>query len=208
MTFLEQNTVFDNISQRVLYSYQRHQPEFAPVLPEHLSPDERHDMRISQQELDAFFRTLYQFAYDHPDRFGLPLTEDIYIDEDDGKDRKQEVTKQIKKSRTKVVYATAKAKQLHGGTCGGRRPRAKEITHDIHVAQVYFCLERHDPELAEYWIGEDRLRAEGRDGDIPDAVIRPPGGAQLTVDFGGSYDARKLRTVHQNFSQHGRYQIW
>ena len=110
--------------------------------------------------------------------------------------------------RTKIMWATKKAKRLCGVLGSPRRPRAKEITHDIHVAQVYFHLLRHDPELAEHWVGEDELRAKGRAGDIPDAVIAAPGGEQIIIEFGGAYDARKVRAIHQSYAQYGRYQIW
>lgn len=110
--------------------------------------------------------------------------------------------------RTKIVWATAKAKRLLGASSSPRRPRAKEITHDIGVAQVYFHLLRHSPELAEHWTGEDELRAQGREGDIPDAVIAVPGGEQVIIEFGGAYDSRKVRAIHQSYAQYGRYQIW
>jgi len=110
--------------------------------------------------------------------------------------------------RTKIVWATARAKRLYGALGSPRKPRAKEITHDIHVAQVFFHLLRHQPELAEHWVGEDELRAQGRQGDIPDAVIAVPGGEQIIIEFGGAYDARKVRVIHQSYAQHGRYQIW
>jgi len=110
--------------------------------------------------------------------------------------------------RTKIVWATARAKRMYGALGNPRRPRAKEITHDIHVAQVFFHLLKREPELAEHWIGEDELRAQGREGDIPDAVIALPDGGQITVDFGGAYDARKVRAIHQSYAQYGRYQIW
>ena len=107
-----------------------------------------------------------------------------------------------------MIWASAEAKRTYGGCCGGRRPRPKEITHDIHVAQVFFLYRRRYPELAEHWVCEDQLRAEGRQDDIPDAVIRLPGGEEIIVEFGGSYDARKLRVMHIEYSSHGRYQIW
>lgn len=110
--------------------------------------------------------------------------------------------------RTKVLWATAKAKRLYGGLSGGRGPRAKEVTHDIHVAQVYFFLRRHFPENAEHWTGEDELRAQGREGDIPDALVSVPGEEPILIDFGGSYDARKLRAIHHSYAPQGRYQIW
>lgn len=110
--------------------------------------------------------------------------------------------------RTTVAWATTKAKQAQGALSRGRGPRAKEITHDIGVSQVYFHLCRHHPELAEHWIGEDELRAQGRTDDIPDAIIALPEGQHISIDFGGAYSARKLRTIHQNYAPQGRYQIW
>ena len=110
--------------------------------------------------------------------------------------------------RTKIVWATATAKRLYGALGTARRPRCREVSHDIGVAQVFFHFRRTKPELAEHWTGEDELRAKGREGDIPDAVIAVPGEEPIIVDFGGQYDARKLCTLHHAFSQHGRYQVW
>jgi hypothetical protein len=110
--------------------------------------------------------------------------------------------------RTRVVYATAKAKQGFGSLCGERKVRAKEISHDIGVAQCFFELRRTHPELTDHWVGEDQLRAEGREGDIPDAVVRIREGAEVIIEFGGAYDARKLRAIHANYATHGRYQVW
>ena len=110
--------------------------------------------------------------------------------------------------RTTVAWATTKAKQLHGALGRGRGPRAKEIAHDIGVSQTYFHLCRHHPELAQHWIGEDELRAKGRTDDIPDAILALPKGQHISIDFGGTYSARKLRTIHQNYAPQGRYQLW
>jgi hypothetical protein len=97
-------TAFENISQRVVFSHLRQLSDHGPVLPEGLSPSEQRDMRASQQELYGFFRAFYQCAYDHPEAFGLPLTEDVYVREGDGKETKNEVSKQIKKVRVKMAY--------------------------------------------------------------------------------------------------------
>ena len=91
----ESAPAFENISQRVVFSYQRQMAEFAPVLPESLSASEQDKMQASQKELDAFFRALYQCAYDQPATFGLPTTDDACVQEGDSKERKQEVTKHI-----------------------------------------------------------------------------------------------------------------
>jgi hypothetical protein len=100
----EQGTAFENVTQRVVFSYRRQLSEFVPVIPEHLSPSEQHDMHVSQKELDAFFCAFYECAYDHPEMFGLPLTEDVCVEEGDGKEKKQNVAKQIRKPRNKMAH--------------------------------------------------------------------------------------------------------
>ena len=96
--------VFENVSQRVVFSYQRQLSEFAPVIPEGLSPSEQHDMQTSQVELDGFFRAFYGCAYDRPEMFGLPLTEDVCVDKGDSKETKQDVARKIKRPRTKMAH--------------------------------------------------------------------------------------------------------
>lgn len=106
----------------------------------------------------------------------------------------------------RIVFATRKAKLELGGAARGRAPRAKEITHDLHVAEVFFRLRREKPEWALAWVPEDALRESGRTGDIPDAVICLSE-KEVIIDFGGSYAAEKLRRMHANFCR-TRYQIW
>jgi hypothetical protein len=101
---MDEQTVFENISQRVAFSYQRQLPEFAPVTSEHLPPSEQHDVHDSQQDLHRFFYAFYRCAYDHPGSFGLPLTKDVYVEEGDGKETKRDVAVKIKKPRTKMAY--------------------------------------------------------------------------------------------------------
>jgi len=103
MTSQGSNPAFENITQRVAFSYLRQMCEFAPVLPASLSPGEQDEMKLSQRELDAFFRALYRSAYEQPAAFGLPTADDISVAQGDGKEHKQAVTKQVKKARDKLV---------------------------------------------------------------------------------------------------------
>lgn len=103
--------------------------------------------------------------------------------------------------RTKIVWASNKARAKLDGCVGGREPRADEILHDIHVAELCQLLG------PENWTGEDELRGSGRSGDIPDALIALPEG-DVTIDFGGSYSAPKLREMHHAYAPHGSYQLW
>ena len=100
----EPGIVFENVSQRVVFSHLRQLSGHGPVLPEGLSPSEQHDMQASQQELYDFFHAFYGCAYDRPELFGLPVTEDICVEEGDTKERKQDVAKEIKKPRSKMAY--------------------------------------------------------------------------------------------------------
>ena len=100
----ELGKAFESISQRIVFSYQRQLSECAPVRPEGLSPSEQHEMQVSQQELAAFFRALYECVYDHPETFGLPLTQDVYMDEGDDKKTKQNIARKIKNPRVKMAH--------------------------------------------------------------------------------------------------------
>lgn len=105
---------------------------------------------------------------------------------------------------TLVATATKKAKQLAGGSIGGRPIRTREATHDIHCAAIYLGLRERHPELAECWLPEDALsHLEGR--KIPDAIIRcdPP----IVIEFVGSYSAKKLRGIHAELGVQ-RYQFY
>jgi hypothetical protein len=62
-------------------------------------------MRLSQQDLEAFFRAFYQRAYGRPEAFGLPTTEDVCVEQGATKEQKQVVTRTVKKARDKMVTA-------------------------------------------------------------------------------------------------------
>jgi hypothetical protein len=104
MTAQDANTAFENVTQRVVYSYLQQMPGRAPLLPEGLSLDERDKLR-GAQDLYAFFRALYQAAYDQPETFGLPTTEDVCVEPGAGKELKQAVARAVKKARDKIEAA-------------------------------------------------------------------------------------------------------
>jgi len=87
-------TVFRSISQRVVSPYQR---QLAATVPD--TADD------AQRDLRGFFEALYASLYDDPAAFGLPVTEDVYVDKGDGKDRKAKVAAQVKKVRVKLAHA-------------------------------------------------------------------------------------------------------
>jgi hypothetical protein len=94
-------SVFDNISQRVAYSYLRQLPHFTPA---NSYSDDNHNMQISQKELHDFFREFYQQVFDYQDLFGLPVKPDAYMIPGYSKEEKQAVAKQYKKPRVTIQY--------------------------------------------------------------------------------------------------------
>ena len=132
----EPDAPYANVSQTVVSSYLRQLPEFLPVLPEGLSAGERRELRGSQKELHAFFRALYQTAFDHPESFGLPLTEDVCMDEGTGKEAKQDVSRKIKKARDKMEHAIGFLQMIgQRGVLAGRRLHVGAQDYDPFFAK-------------------------------------------------------------------------
>ena len=104
METLETSPTFENISQRVVFSYIRQLTQFAPFFPEHLSPGDQHDMQRSQKELHNFFRAFFKHAYEVPELFGLPIKPDTLMIPGYTKEEKQAVSKQFKKPRVTMEH--------------------------------------------------------------------------------------------------------
>jgi hypothetical protein len=107
-------------------------PGFAPLLPQPLSPGEPNEMQASQQDLDAFFRAFYQCAYDRPETFGLPTSEDVCVKQGDSKEQKQAVTRAVKKARDKMM--TAVDYLYYVGQHGRRAARGLLVSQDDYAS--------------------------------------------------------------------------
>lgn len=110
---------------------------------------------------------------------------------------------------TRCVIASQTAGRHLGGV-GGRRPREKEQTHDIHVAAVFLALRSRFPEAVQYWVSEAKLlRSRGeRKEKLPDALLDCPWG-QRVIEFGGAYSKAKLEGFHEYCSENALpYEIW
>lgn len=115
---------------------------------------------------------------------------------------------------TRVVTATTLAKRRYGGFGKPYAPRADDLTHDIHMGQLWT---RYRGDLSDdlRWVGEDRLRSEGAErlgvfgGRVPDAVLRRPNDSEpaMIIEFGGAYAKPKLRQIHEAFRTHP-YTLW
>lgn len=112
--------------------------------------------------------------------------------------------------RVTVFVASKQAVYQYGGRgLGGLRQRL-QATHDLHQAAVYLHYLRADPALAEAWVGEDMLGKAGHGIKDPDALVMGRDGKpELVIEFGGRYDARRVRDFHKHCARFGlRYELW
>ncbi len=113
--------------------------------------------------------------------------------------------------RIVVYFVTRRGANQYGGRLRGKIKQELQATHDLGVAEVYLQLRARAPEVALRWTGEDTLRLTRKRQKIPDAVLRPsaPNARPLVIEFGGAYDARRVRSFHRDCSQRKlSYEIW
>jgi len=112
---------------------------------------------------------------------------------------------------TTVYIATARASGIYGGRARGELKKELQATHDLGVSAMYLRLLRTDPTTADSWIGEDVLRAFRLGQTTPDAALTDSPGAapKMFLEFGGTYDARRLRRFHEYCTKCATpYEIW
>jgi hypothetical protein len=67
-----------------------------------------------------------------------------------------------------------------------------------------------DPQAAEQWVGEDIAGGDQFGGNVPDAVLSDPqDGMRLAIEFGGAYNAERIRSFHHCCARRGLpYEVW
>jgi len=109
-----------------------------------------------------------------------------------------------------VWIATEKAAQIYGGVRRGELKNPTQATHDLGVAAVWLRLRHVAPQWATAWRGED-LMAQTRIGEkLPDAfIIDAQEQVAWVIEFGGGYDAERVRAFHEDCAQRGLpYHLW
>ena len=112
---------------------------------------------------------------------------------------------------TTVFIATEQAANLFGGRSRGRLKRSSQASHDLGLAAVYLHFRQTRPVEAAMWIGEDVLARYRQGQKIPDAVIAtaPENKPQLVIEFGGAYDADRVREFHLDSKKRKLpYELW
>lgn len=108
-----------------------------------------------------------------------------------------------------AYIATAAAAEMFGGKAGQFKNEA-QATHDLGVTQVWMHFDKHQPALAHAWRGEDVMASTRVGQKLPDAfVIDPSDEVKIVIEFGGAYNAQRLRDFHRDCEQRNLpYQIW
>lgn len=112
---------------------------------------------------------------------------------------------------TRVYTATAASCRLFGGSSRDELKASFQATHDLGVSQMYLQLLEAQPALAAQWIGEDMLAPYRIGQKLPDAVLAksPDARPSLVLEFGGSYDKRRLAAFHSDCQERGlKYEVW
>lgn len=129
---MESQKAFENVSQRVVNSYQRALAEFTPVMPEHLAQSGHDAMSASQKTLHDFFQAFYERVYQQPEIFGLPVAEDVSLGENVDQKTRQAKSRKIKKPLEAIEYGLDFLFLLgQQGTLAGQ---TVQLEHDAYAA--------------------------------------------------------------------------
>lgn len=109
--------------------------------------------------------------------------------------------------RVLCVTATDEGARGVAGVRAATPPADSEVTHDLHVAEVYLRMLDELPSRATTWTLETRL-PKGQGVKVPDAAVRD-GLDWTAIEFGGQYDRHKLEAFHDFCRSKGMgYELW
>lgn len=115
-----------------------------------------------------------------------------------------------KAPETTAVYLASPKTLGQLGGAGGKLPVLGQETHDLHVAEIYVKRLGDCPEDAAAWAGEEIFKTTRRGEKLPDAVLQDAAGRpRRVIEFGGDYDAERVRRFHDDCAQRGlAYELW
>lgn len=110
-----------------------------------------------------------------------------------------------------VVYtATRQLANRIGGFEGGI-PYRDQVSHDLHVTELYLRLLRSEPEAAHAWRGEELgKRDQAYAEKLPDAVlVDAEGRPYQAIEFGGRYAKARVRAFCDHcFARRLGFDLW
>ena len=99
-----------------------------------------------------------------------------------------------------IYVATRSAARLFGAFVDARRIKSCEVSHNLHLAEVFVRYLIGRPRMAAQWLGEAAFPKLGFDikgMKDPDAFLVAENGAiERIVEFAGSYSAEHLTRFH------------
>jgi hypothetical protein len=101
-------------------------------------------------------------------------------------------------SPTPVWRASTLAAARLGGTARSDVKNLCQVTHDLHVAQVYLGLLRDSDPRAAMWVGEDAVPPGLIRGFLPDALLLRRGRIERAIEFGGAYPPGRFARFHEH----------
>jgi hypothetical protein len=108
-------------------------------------------------------------------------------------------------------FAGKEALGIYGGCVTGRLSKLNQVSHDLHVGEVFLRFLEHDAARAAMWVSEDVLSEHRKKFEKqPDAVLHDEQGTpRLVVEFGGLYGPEKLRAFHADVDRRNLpYELW
>lgn len=112
---------------------------------------------------------------------------------------------------TRVFFAGPAAVRTYGGCMKGHLSNIAQVSHDLHVTEVYLGFLEREPEIAAAWVSEDELGESRKKFEKqPDAVLYGRDGKpRVAVEFGGLYGVDKLTAFHVDMERRALpYELW
>lgn len=113
---------------------------------------------------------------------------------------------------TPIPYVVFSASPLAANLFGSylARPKPMQLTHDMHLGEVYLWYRHERPEQARQWLGEHVFGKAGFKVKDPDAFICDSSGQPTRViEHGGRYSLQQIWDFHLHCQQRGLpYELW
>jgi len=108
-----------------------------------------------------------------------------------------------------LYVSTPETNNIYGGPTRRKGLDRGQVSHDLHLSALFLQFRETAPEKARAWVGEDSLPKAGYRLKDPDAVVQFADGSELVIEFGGRYDARRIRDFHEDCVARERpYELW
>jgi hypothetical protein len=109
-----------------------------------------------------------------------------------------------------AFIAGRRAIALFGAKALGEIKNRYQVTHDLHVSEVYLHFRRTNSRLASAWTGEEILAPTRKHQKLPDAILHDDEGRpRLVIEFGGKYPRKRVEAFHDDCELRSLpYELW